>query len=278
MYTQPTKSPCGGCAIYVKSQLDHHVRNDLSALEDDFETIWVEINNHKSKNFLCCCLYRHPSSDITNCVDHMGLMLQKVKKEIKSLFIMSDFNINLLNYEAHSETNDFINLMVSHYLLPYSLHPTRVTDHSATIIDNIFSTNFEYDTVSGNLLSQISDHFPQFLIIKNALVDYRNCSLFQRDYSKFNDQSFLEDFKKLSWDDIDRNNLDINNKFEKFYEKVHHTVIGHAPSRKVTPKQLKLRSKPWLNTYIQKLIEQRDILLRKLRKSYSRDTEELYKK
>ena len=39
MYTQPTKSPCGGCAIYVMSQLDHYVRNDLSVLEDDFETI-----------------------------------------------------------------------------------------------------------------------------------------------------------------------------------------------------------------------------------------------
>ena len=58
-------------------------------------------------------------------------------------FIMGDFNISLLNYEAHSETNDFINLMVSHYLLPYILHPTRVTDHSATINDNIFSTNCE---------------------------------------------------------------------------------------------------------------------------------------
>ena len=210
MYTQPTLSLCGGCAIYVKSQLDHHIRNDLSVLEDDFETIWVEINNHKSKNFFCCCLYRHPSSDVTNFVDHMGLMLQKVQKENKSLFIMGDFNINLLSYEAYSETNDFINLMVSHYLLHYILHPTRVTDHSATIIHNIFSTNCEYDTVSGNLLSQISDHFPQLLIIKNASVDYTNCSLFQHDYSKFNDQSFLEDFKKFLWDDIDRNNLDIN--------------------------------------------------------------------
>ena len=72
--------------------------------------------------------------------------------------------------------------------------------------------------------------------------------------------------------------MDINNKFEKFYEKVHHTVIEHAPLRKVTPKQLKLRSKPWINTHIQKLIKQRDRLLRKLRKSHSRDTEELYKK
>ena len=38
MYTQPTKSSCGGCAIYVKSQLDHHVSDDLSVLKDDFET------------------------------------------------------------------------------------------------------------------------------------------------------------------------------------------------------------------------------------------------
>ena len=77
---------------------------------------------------------------------------------------MGDFNINLFNYDSHTETNDFLNLMISHYLLPHILHPTRVTDHSATIIDNIFSNNCEMDTVSGNLLSQISDHFPQFLI------------------------------------------------------------------------------------------------------------------
>ena len=39
--------------------------------------------------------------------------------------------------------------MVSNYLLPHISHPTRVTDHSATIIDNIFSNNCELDTVSG---------------------------------------------------------------------------------------------------------------------------------
>ena len=79
---------------------------------------------------------------------------------------MGDFNINLLNYDSHSETNNFINLIVSHYLLPHILHPTRITDHSATIMDNIFSNSLETDTISGSLLSQISDHFPQFLVIK----------------------------------------------------------------------------------------------------------------
>ena len=73
---------------------------------------------------------------------------------------MGDFNVNLLNYESHSETNDFINTMVSHYLLPHILHPTRVTDHSATVTDNNFSNNTSHKTVSGNIITQISGHFP----------------------------------------------------------------------------------------------------------------------
>ena len=137
-YSQPSKSSCGGCVLYVNSRLDHHVRDDLSVIEDDYETIWIEINNHKSKNLLCCCLYRYPSSDITNFNNHISSILQKVQKENKSLIIMGDFNINLVNYDSHPETNDFINLMVSHYLLPRILHQTRVTDHSTMIIDNIF--------------------------------------------------------------------------------------------------------------------------------------------
>ena len=137
--------------------------------------------------------------------------------------------------------------MVSHYLLPHILHPTRVTDHSATIIDNIFFNTLEFDTLSGNLLTKISDHFPQFLVIKIVAVAYKNCSLFQYDYSKFSEHLFLEDFKKLSWEDILNNqssNINVNVKFDRFYEKIYSTVIHHAPMKKVNEKQLKLRSKP----------------------------------
>ena len=164
MYSQPLKSSCGGCVLYVTPRLDHHVRDDLSVIEDYYETIWIETNNHKSKNLLCCCLYRQPSSDITNFNNHISSILQKVQKENKSQLIMGD--INLVNYDSHPETNGFINLMVSHYLLPHILHPVRVTDHLAAIIDNIFFNTLELDTLSGNLLTKTSDHFRQFLVIK----------------------------------------------------------------------------------------------------------------
>ena len=65
---------------------------------------------------------------------------------------MGHFNVNLLNYDLHSNTNDFINTMISYYLLPHILHPIRVTDRSATIIDNIFSNNTVNESVSGNII------------------------------------------------------------------------------------------------------------------------------
>ena len=76
---------------------------------------------------------------------------------------MGDFNLNLLNYETHSDTNDFINSAISYSLLPYILHPTRVTEHFAKVTDNIFSNITVCESTSGNILCQISDHFPQFL-------------------------------------------------------------------------------------------------------------------
>ena len=51
---------------------------------------------------------------------------------------MGNFNVNLLNCECHNDTNIFVHTMISHNLLPYILHPTYVTDHSVTVIDNNF--------------------------------------------------------------------------------------------------------------------------------------------
>ena len=39
--------------------------------------------------------------------------------------------------------------MISHSFLPYILQPSRVKDHSATVIDNIFSDIIDFETLSG---------------------------------------------------------------------------------------------------------------------------------
>ena len=52
---------------------------------------------------------------------------------------MGDFNINLLNFQDCQITEEFINTVISYGFLLHILQPTRITDHTATLINKILS-------------------------------------------------------------------------------------------------------------------------------------------
>ena len=79
------------------------------------------------------------------------------------------FNVNLLNYNEHNQTNEFLDSLASNSFIPLILQPTRITSHSNTLKDNIFSNVTDPDMISGNLTATISDHLPQFSIICLAI-------------------------------------------------------------------------------------------------------------
>ena len=56
-------------------------------------------------------------------------MLEKVSKKQKQIFFLRDFNINLLNYNIHQPTNDFLDSLASHSIILYILQPTILTSH-----------------------------------------------------------------------------------------------------------------------------------------------------
>ena len=81
----PTKSSAGGVALYVKSSLDYKPREDLSVCKDEFEMVGMEILGTKSKNILCCCVYRHPNTDAREFVNYLDNLLQELGKENKHI-------------------------------------------------------------------------------------------------------------------------------------------------------------------------------------------------
>ena len=167
--------------------------------------------------------------------------MRQLARENKTIFIMGDFNINLLNCENHSESSDFLNMMNTSYLLPYILQPTPITERSATLIDNIFANTFTYNATGGNLITKIPDHLPQFLIIEDLKVNYKTLNYYKNDYSIFNEETFVDEFAHLDWSNIYNNNLDINSKFNIFTTKsplLH--VNCHVPRKKLTKKEIKL--------------------------------------
>ena len=66
MCSQPSKSASSGVAIYVNSKLNHFRNDDLSVIEDDFESLWIQIKKNKGKNIICGCIHRHPNRDPNN--------------------------------------------------------------------------------------------------------------------------------------------------------------------------------------------------------------------
>ena len=50
-----------------------------------------------------------------NC---LNTLLDKISKENKSVFLLGDFNVDLLKYDKHAPTNDFLNSLSSRMFLP----------------------------------------------------------------------------------------------------------------------------------------------------------------
>ena len=76
------------------------------------------------------------------------------------MYFCGDFSVDLLQCENHAATCNFIDHIYSYGLHPLITRPTRITKQSATLIDNIFTTELERYTVSGLIINDLSDHLP----------------------------------------------------------------------------------------------------------------------
>ena len=97
--------------------------------------------------------------------DYLSLVLEKITAENKTIILLGDFNIDLIKCSVNIMSSEFFNLVSSYNLLPYITLPTRITNSSRTLIDNIFTNSTSTKIISGNLTSTVSDHLPQFFII-----------------------------------------------------------------------------------------------------------------
>ena len=115
-----------------------------------------------------CCIYKHPSMKISrfNC-EYVTPLLTNMQKEEKICMLKGDFNINLLHTETSTNIWEFYHNMSSHFFASYILQQTKLTKKPKTLIDNIFLNSVEFETLSGNLASLMSDNLPQLLILKD---------------------------------------------------------------------------------------------------------------
>ena len=123
---------------------------------------------------------------------YLSNLLDNLSEENKTVVLLGDFNADLLKYGKDCNVSDFLDTMHSNLLLPHIVCPTHVTVNPQTLIDNIFSNNYDSSFTSGNLVTTLSDHHAQFLLIKfqTKQMDNEKIQMF-RDFSKIKNKNLV---------------------------------------------------------------------------------------
>ena len=247
----PTPLSCGGFGMYINNCLKFKVLERTS--KEAFQALWIEIESPKSKNIVCGVIYRQ-HNDPEQFLQYLDMTLEKLSSSDKAVYLMGDFNIDLLKCEISDYSHNFLLSLQCYSFFPVIDKPTRVYKNSATLIDNIFVNRFDHKISGGNIVSDISDHYSQFCFIhsltpKNLIT---KCKI--RDYSNFSEECFINDVSETDWNSLMANGS-VDKCFSSFYNKLNKLINKHAPFKTLSKRKAKQFSKPWITKGLRKSIK-----------------------
>jgi len=139
-------------------------------------------------------------------------------------------------------------LIINNFLLTLLL-PTRITNSTSTLIDHIYyyeTTKARHcEIFSGNLFSDVSDHLPNFILIKSKTFysNYINTP-FIRLYSPKNKLSFSDKLSKINWTEKFVPHFNVNDCYNAFITCIGTLIDFCFPLVKVSRRAVK--DKVWM--------------------------------
>ena len=248
----------GGISIFISDKIRNVSKiATVSKSNDIIESLFLEFYI-KSKRFIIGNVYKPNKTNYTVFTDTLMQILDSLSiKSNDECIISGDFNIDLLKCTLNDDSLNFLNSMLSLSLIPLISKPTRVSDTSATLIDNIF-TNNPIDFISGNIISPISDHFPNFLIRRNIFCKSYNIPTRHVQYRLINSET-IENFKNgIDSHDFSEicNCSNVSKAIDKLTDIINHYYNLYCPIRH---KNISYKSilKPWISPEILSNIRKR---------------------
>ena len=123
----PTEASCGGALLYIANKFQYKTRPDLLIYKTkSLESIFIEILCQNQQNIVVGCIYKHPCMEIDEFIsDFLTPLLEKLSSENKSVFLMGDFNINLLQCNDNDHISEYFNMLTSNNILPHINYNTN---------------------------------------------------------------------------------------------------------------------------------------------------------
>jgi ASC-1-like (ASCH) protein len=259
----------GGVGIYIANELKYKIRFDLNtSTENIIESVFIEIITAVGKNIIVGVIYRPPNNKFDSFETKMNQILGKIDKENKLCYLMGDFNIDLLKSESCDYSIRFLEQLYTSSYIPLVLRPTRITQHTATLIDNIFTNDIETieSSTNGLIFCDISDHLP-IVHIRNSKNYHEKTSKTEftckRIINDANVQSFTNTIKNISWENVlsENNSTESYNKFFNLFSTSYEK--NFPLTKKVTKRKIHKNRSPWMTSCIAKSVKQKNKLYKK---------------
>jgi hypothetical protein len=196
-----TDSPtmAGGAGLYISNELQSIYRPDIKFSVPLVESCWSEIISGKNKpSVVVGCNYRHPTANLQEFSSELDSIIKQLNTKKHEVIILGDMNIDFLKYSEHTNTEEYLDMLYLNNYIPLITKPTRITDHSSTLIDHIYSNTAIQNTVSGIALIDISDHLPVFCI-SGISANRVKKTIYLRDYSHFDETKYVDDMNSINW-------------------------------------------------------------------------------
>ena len=274
----------GGVALYIRDDIAFTPRPDLEIfIPFVFESSVVTLND---LNITIAVVYRSPAVNTAASLQLCQQFFQKLNQTKEKVFLLRDYNIDLLDYHSDTNVSEFIDLCFEFGLLPTITKPTRFTPTRASCLDNIITNaSLSREFFSGILIEDISDHFPVFCQIPSRPVTKRqNANEPTSSYRVLNNANISDLNDKLSkhdWQDIISDN-DSSSAASKLNVILTELLAQACPLKSHKDKKKNTPNQPWFslglkisskrkNKLFKKALgnEQRMIFYRKYRNIYN---------
>ena len=266
----PARSSCrgGGLATYVNKRVcsaEECVKLDIvPETVTDGEFLFLKIVNCKSSNksVIIGNIYRSPSRKPCQFIESFEAILHKLTRHSnKHVLIVGDFNVDLIKHETDINSQNLIDATSNVGYIQVISRPTRVTDHSATLIDHIYTNKINNVLSSDIVTLDLSDHLATSVKISldgvfdnvqrphNRRNDAEKCEY--RMFNEANDETFKCLIADETWDIPD--NMDAEAKYNMFidlYTKHYNTAYPLNTNRK-RRKHERARPKPWILPWLE---------------------------
>ena len=256
----------GGVGFYVSTDYLYIVRESFTISNDLIETVSIEILLKQVCNIILTCVYRPPATNVDTFNIEFDSLLSKINPGNKSHLVVGDYNINLLKVNDHAPTNAFYNITVSHCLTPTVTKPTRITDYTATLIDNIFINTLKYVYKSTIFYEDISDHCPILLELSNS-QNYitKSSSYVYRSFDPPAIKIFEDSLAAYNWLDFNVKCTlctDSNVLYNQFHAIFMDKYNNAFPEKVTKLTKSQIRSPPWMSNHLIKCCKKKAHLLR----------------